>query len=104
MFYLIYHFWHHVSSVVVVLWCSEQPFSQPLSTVCDARKVRASGRGLQPSGVRVKDAADFRVYTEGAGEGNVEVKVIGPGEEWGEDGSGEGRGLERCGLRTEGEG
>ncbi|XP_063851785.1 filamin-A-like isoform X6 [Scylla paramamosain] len=55
------------------------PFGVKVSPVCDARKVRASGRGLQPSGVRVKDAADFRVYTEGAGEGNVEVKVIGPG-------------------------
>lgn len=28
----------------------------------------------------MKDVADFRVYTEGAGEGNVEVKVIGPGQ------------------------
>lgn len=55
------------------------PFGVKVSSVCDARKVRASGRGLQPSGVRVKDVADFRVYTEGAGEGNVEVKVIGPG-------------------------
>lgn len=55
------------------------PFGVKVSPVCDARKVRASGRGLQPSGVRVKDVADFRVYTEGAGEGNVEVKVIGPG-------------------------
>lgn len=49
-------------------------------SVSDARRVRASGRGLQPNGVRVRDAADFRVYTEGAGEGNVEVKVIGPGQ------------------------
>lgn len=55
------------------------PFGVKVSPVCDARKVRASGRGLQPSGVRVRDAADFRVYTEGAGEGNVDVKVIGPG-------------------------
>ena len=41
--------------------------------VCDAKKVRASGRGLQPTGVRVKDSADFRVYTEGAGEGEVKI-------------------------------
>ena len=34
---------------------------------------------MQPSGVRVRDNADFRVYTEGAGEGDIEVKVIGPG-------------------------
>ncbi|RXG70649.1 Filamin-A [Armadillidium vulgare] len=47
--------------------------------VSDVRKVKASGRGLQPIGVRVKDEADFKVYTEGAGEGNVEIKVIGPG-------------------------
>lgn len=45
----------------------------------DAKKVRASGRGLQPSGVRVGDVADFKIYTEGAGEGNPEVRVIGPG-------------------------
>lgn len=51
-----------------------------LFLVCDARKVRASGRGLQQNGVRVKDEADFKVYTEGAGEGNVEVRVIGPGK------------------------
>lgn len=45
----------------------------------DARKVRASGRGLQPVGVRVGDEADFKIYTEGAGEGVPEVQVIGPG-------------------------
>ncbi|XP_069165536.1 LOW QUALITY PROTEIN: filamin-A [Procambarus clarkii] len=55
------------------------PYGVKVSPVCDARKVRASGRGLQPNGVRVKDSADFKVHTEGAGEGNVEVKVIGPG-------------------------
>lgn len=45
----------------------------------DAKKVRASGRGLQPSGVRVGDVADFKIYTEGAGEGHPDVRVIGPG-------------------------
>ncbi|KAG7166764.1 Filamin-A-like 2, partial [Homarus americanus] len=55
------------------------PYGVKVSPICDARKVKASGRGLQPNGVRVKDSADFKVYTEGAGEGNVEVKVIGPG-------------------------
>lgn len=48
--------------------------------VSDPRRVKASGRGLQPKGVRVKDSADFRVNTEGAGEGEVDVKVIGSGE------------------------
>ena len=45
----------------------------------DARKVRASGRGLQARGVRVGDTADFRVFTEGAGDGKVDIRVIGPG-------------------------
>lgn len=48
-------------------------------TVSDARKVRATGRGLQPQGVRVGDVADFKIHTEGAGEGVPEVQVIGPG-------------------------
>ena len=42
-------------------------------------KVRASGRGLQPNGIRVNETVDFRVFTEGAGEGDVGVKIIGPG-------------------------
>lgn len=47
--------------------------------VSDAKKVKAGGRGLQPQGVRVKDEADFKIYTEGAGEGHPEIQVIGPG-------------------------
>jgi len=51
-----------------------------LISVSDAKKVRASGRGLQPKGVRVRDDADFKIYTEGAGEGSPEVRIIGPGK------------------------
>lgn len=40
--------------------------------------MRATGRGLQPTGVRVGDKADFKVLTDGAGEGKTEVKVLGP--------------------------
>jgi hypothetical protein len=29
--------------------------------------------------VRVGDVADFKIYTEGAGEGTPDVRVIGPG-------------------------
>lgn len=47
--------------------------------VSDARKVRCTGRGLQKNGVRVRDVADFKVWTDGAGEGKLEVKIIGPG-------------------------
>ena len=47
--------------------------------MCDPKKVRASGRGLQSNGVRVKDEADFKIYVEGAGEGQPDVQIIGPG-------------------------
>nr|XP_036224247.1 filamin-A isoform X4 [Bactrocera oleae]XP_036224248.1 filamin-A isoform X4 [Bactrocera oleae] len=55
------------------------PFPVKVAPLSDARKVRASGRGLQANGVRVGDDADFKIYTEGAGEGIPEVRVIGPG-------------------------
>jgi len=45
----------------------------------DARRCYATGRGIQPKGVRVGDDADFKVHTQGAGEGDLNVKVIGPG-------------------------
>lgn len=54
------------------------PFGVRVAPACDTRKVRASGRGLQSTGVRVGDIADFKVYTEGAGEGVLQVKLIGP--------------------------
>uniref|UniRef100_A0A8C7H349 Filamin B n=1 Tax=Oncorhynchus kisutch TaxID=8019 RepID=A0A8C7H349_ONCKI len=39
---------------------------------------RATGRGLQPRGVRVKQVADFRVDTRNAGSGDLKVSVKGP--------------------------
>lgn len=41
---------------------------------------RATGRGLQPKGVRVKEVADFKVFTKGAGSGALNVSVKGPSE------------------------
>lgn len=41
---------------------------------------RATGRGLQPKGVRVKEVADFKVFTKGAGSGALHVSVKGPSE------------------------
>ncbi|XP_063704506.1 filamin-A-like isoform X2 [Culicoides brevitarsis] len=55
------------------------PFGVKVSPASDSKKVRASGRGLQPTGVRVGDDADFNIYTEGAGEGTPVVRIIGPG-------------------------
>lgn len=55
------------------------PFGVRVAPVSDPRKVRASGRGLQPTGVRIGDVGDFKISTEGAGEGAPELKIIGPG-------------------------
>ncbi|KAG8005411.1 Filamin-C, partial [Nibea albiflora] len=45
---------------------------------CNPNACRASGRGLQPKGLRVKEVADFKVYTKGAGSGELKVTVKGP--------------------------
>lgn len=55
------------------------PFGVRVAPTSDPRKVRVGGRGIQPNGVRVGDEGDFKVYTEGAGEGVPEVQIIGPG-------------------------
>uniref|UniRef100_A0A4W6F6W7 Filamin C n=1 Tax=Lates calcarifer TaxID=8187 RepID=A0A4W6F6W7_LATCA len=47
-------------------------------TACNPNACRASGRGLQPKGLRVKEVADFKVYTKGAGSGEFKVTVKGP--------------------------
>ncbi|XP_066527398.1 filamin-B [Hoplias malabaricus] len=39
---------------------------------------RATGRGLQPRGVRVQQVADFKVDTRNAGSGDIKVTVKGP--------------------------
>ncbi|KAF8782497.1 filamin-A-like isoform X2 [Argiope bruennichi] len=57
----------------------KSPFGVKVTPVCDSRKVKAYGRGLQKNGVRVKDVADFKICTENAGNGLLEIKVIGPG-------------------------
>lgn len=55
------------------------PFPVRVSPSSDPKKVRAFGRGLQPTGVRVGDLADFKISTEGAGEGIPHVTILGPG-------------------------
>ncbi|KAJ4921025.1 hypothetical protein JOQ06_007930 [Pogonophryne albipinna] len=45
---------------------------------CNPNSCRASGRGLQPKGLRVKEVADFKVYTKGGGSGVLIVTVKGP--------------------------
>ena len=48
------------------------------TVACDPKKCYATGRGIQPRGVRVGDLADIQVHTEGAGEGEVTGTLVGP--------------------------
>ncbi|XP_068919896.1 filamin-A isoform X2 [Petaurus breviceps papuanus] len=58
------------------------PYTVAVGQACNPSACRAVGRGLQPKGVRVKETADFKVYTKGAGSGELKVVVKGPkGEE-----------------------
>uniref|UniRef100_A0A3B4AVY0 Calponin-homology (CH) domain-containing protein n=1 Tax=Periophthalmus magnuspinnatus TaxID=409849 RepID=A0A3B4AVY0_9GOBI len=56
----------------------KSPYTVHISEACNPNACRASGRGLQPKGVRVKEVADFKVYTKGAGSGELNVTVKGP--------------------------
>lgn len=51
-----------------------------MSIAVDPKKCYATGRGIQPRGVRVGDLADIKVHTEGAGEGEVTGTLAGPGK------------------------
>ncbi|XP_052348046.1 filamin-A-like isoform X8 [Oncorhynchus keta] len=51
---------------------------KPRRPTSNPNMCRASGRGLQPKGVRVKEVAEFKVYTKGAGSGELKVTVKGP--------------------------
>ncbi|XP_069085496.1 filamin-C isoform X1 [Pleurodeles waltl] len=55
-----------------------QPPPKPRKATCNPNACRASGRGIQPKGVRMKEVADFKVYTKGAGSGELKVSVKGP--------------------------
>ncbi|XP_061470231.1 filamin-A isoform X1 [Rhineura floridana] len=54
------------------------PYTVTVGQACNPNACRAVGRGLQPKGVRVKETADFKVYTKGAGSGELKVTIRGP--------------------------
>ncbi|ETE70682.1 Filamin-A [Ophiophagus hannah] len=54
------------------------PYTVTVGQACNPSACRAVGRGLQPKGVRVKETADFKVYTKGAGSGELKVTIKGP--------------------------
>ncbi|XP_077400550.1 filamin-C isoform X3 [Vanacampus margaritifer] len=51
---------------------------KPRRPTCNPNTCRASGRGLQPKGLRVKEVAEFKVDTRGGGTGELRVTVKGP--------------------------
>uniref|UniRef100_A0A3Q1JKA0 Calponin-homology (CH) domain-containing protein n=1 Tax=Anabas testudineus TaxID=64144 RepID=A0A3Q1JKA0_ANATE len=57
---------------------SKSPFTVSIGEACNPNLCRAQGRGLQPKGLRVKETADFKVYTKGAGTGELKVSIKGP--------------------------
>ncbi|XP_036366037.1 filamin-A isoform X2 [Octopus sinensis] len=68
---------------ISIVFCGQpiprSPISVTISTASNAKKCYATGRGIQPKGIRVKDNADFKVYTKGAGDGDMKVTITGPG-------------------------
>ncbi|XP_063113409.1 filamin-B isoform X5 [Cavia porcellus] len=56
----------------------KSPFLVQVGEACNPNACRASGRGLQPKGVRIRETADFRVDTKAAGSGDLSITVKGP--------------------------
>nr|XP_003410088.1 filamin-B isoform X1 [Loxodonta africana] len=56
----------------------KSPFFVQVGEACSPNACRASGRGLQPKGVRIRETADFKVDTKAAGSGELSVTVKGP--------------------------
>ena len=54
----------------------KNPFRVEVGRDLDASQAYATGPGLQPEGIQAGKYTDFTVFTEGAGEGQVSVKVI----------------------------
>ncbi|KAG7281045.1 hypothetical protein CRUP_016677 [Coryphaenoides rupestris] len=54
------------------------PYTVNIAEAVTPNACRATGRGLQPKGVRVREVADFKVFTKGAGSGELHVSVKGP--------------------------
>ncbi|XP_021363284.1 filamin-A-like isoform X15 [Mizuhopecten yessoensis] len=57
----------------------KQPPGKPAAPASNAKLCFATGRGVQPSGVRVKDQATFKVHTKGAGTAELKIQVTQPG-------------------------
>ncbi|MED6241044.1 hypothetical protein ATANTOWER_018906, partial [Ataeniobius toweri] len=56
----------------------KSPFGVDVGPACMPGACRATGRGLQPSGLRMKQTGDFKVDTRNAGSGDLKVLVKDP--------------------------
>uniref|UniRef100_A0A8U7NNA0 Filamin B n=1 Tax=Corvus moneduloides TaxID=1196302 RepID=A0A8U7NNA0_CORMO len=54
------------------------PCTVLVGEACNPNACRATGRGLQPKGVRIRETADFKVDTRAAGSGDLGVTIKGP--------------------------
>ena len=52
------------------------PYTVNFAPPCDLTKIKASGKGLYS--LRVGDSGDFQIFTEGAGQGKLQVNVQDP--------------------------
>ncbi|XP_063072251.1 filamin-B isoform X2 [Engraulis encrasicolus] len=69
---------HDVSITFGGIAIPKSPFTVNIGPACNPNACRATGRGLQPRGVRVKQTADFKVDTRNAGSGDLKVTIKGP--------------------------
>lgn len=56
----------------------KSPFKVEVSMAVDASKVYAKGPGIEPTGVKVNQKAEFNVFAKGAGEAELKVEVTDP--------------------------
>ncbi|KAI2658987.1 Filamin-B [Labeo rohita] len=56
----------------------KSPFTVNIGPASVPGACRATGRGLQPRGVRARQVADFKVDTRNAGSGDLKITVKGP--------------------------
>ncbi|XP_078803935.1 filamin-B isoform X4 [Oryzias latipes] len=69
---------HTVSVTFGGVGVPRSPFTVDVGPACTPGACRATGRGLQPSGLRVEQVGDFRVDTRNAGSGDLKVFIKGP--------------------------
>uniref|UniRef100_F6WN97 Calponin-homology (CH) domain-containing protein n=1 Tax=Ciona intestinalis TaxID=7719 RepID=F6WN97_CIOIN len=69
---------HHVHVLFADAPINKSPFEVPISLPFNANACRAYGRGIQPTGLRMREKADFHVTTKDAGDADLKVTVKGP--------------------------